>query len=557
MATVDPGDVAAGPLDRSGAPEGVPEGFDPVVYRRRWAILVVLCLSLVMVVVANTALNVALPTLVKSLHASETQLQWITDAYGLVFAGLLLPAGALGDRFGRKGALQLGLTIVGIGCLASTFATDANQLIGTRAFMGAGAAFVMPATLSILANVFPPGERARAIAIWAGFAGAGGAIGPIVSGLLLDHFWWGSVFFVNVPVVIVALISGAILVPTSRDPNHVRLDPVGAVLSVTSLAALLYAIIEAPLNGWGSPATVAGFVICVAAGVSFVLWERHSDHPMLPMSFFSNRRFSVGAGTITLNFFCMFGLFFVFTQYLQFVRGYSPLQAGLATLPLAVMLIVFAPRSAKAVARFGQARVQATGLCFTAIGLLVISTVGPTTSYWSIALGLSLMGFGVAFTTAPATNAIVSSVPLAKSGVGSAVNDTTREVGGALGIAVMGSLVTSLYQSTVHTKLSHLPAGLFDQVHVGIGQALAVAHALPGPAGHRLAATASSAYTDAMGISLILAAVVALGAAAMVLVFFPRGEDAPVVEPAAGEAVADQAVADGPPPLAPDEVHSP
>ena len=455
---------------------------DPLIYKRRWAILLVLCLSLVMVVVGNTALNVALPTLVRELHASETQLQWITDAYSLVFAGLLLPAGALGDRFGRKGALQLGLTVVGIGCLLSTFANSADQLIATRALMGAGAAFVMPATLSILANVFPPAERPRAIGIWAGFAGAGGALGPIVSGLLLDHFWWGSVFFVNVPVVIVALISGAILLPTSRDPGHVRLDPVGAVLSIVALAALLYAIIEAPVKGWGSTSTIAGFVIFAVGAVAFVLWEQHSDHPMLPMSFFSNRRFSVGAGTITLNFFCMFGLFFVFTQYLQFVRGYSPLEAGLATLPLAVMLIVFAPRSAKAVARWGQARVQAGGLCFTAIGLLVMANVGPSTSYGYIALGLSLMGFGVAFTTAPATNAIVSSVPLAKSGVGSAVNDTTREVGGALGIAVMGSLVTSAYQSTMHATVHRLPAALGSAVNSSVGEALGVAHA---PAGTR------------------------------------------------------------------------
>ncbi len=518
MAALDPNDLASSPPD----PFEATGGIDPAIYGRRWAILLVLCLSLVMVVVGNTALNVALPTLVKSLHASETQLQWITDAYGLVFAGLLLPAGALGDRYGRKGALQLGLAVVGIGCLASTFATDASQLIGTRALMGAGAAFVMPATLSILANVFPPAERPRAIAIWAGFAGAGGAIGPIVSGLLLNHYWWGAVFFVNVPVVIVALISGAILVPTSRDPNHVRLDPVGALLSVTALGALLYAIIEGPAEGWGSAVTIAGFTIFVIAGVAFVVWERRSDHPMLPMSFFSNRRFSVGAGTITLNFFCMFGLFFVFTQYLQFVRGYSPLQAGLATLPLAVMLIIFAPRSAKAVARWGQARVQAGGLCFTAIGLLVISRVGPTTDYWSIGLGLALMGFGVAFTTAPATNAIVSSVPLAKSGVGSAVNDTTREVGGALGIAVLGSMVTSLYQTTMHDKLAGFPAAAAAQIRIGVGNALGVAKSVPGPAGHHLAATASRAYTDAMGAALVVAAVVALLAAGMVLAFFPR-----------------------------------
>jgi EmrB/QacA subfamily drug resistance transporter len=495
---------------------------DPLIYKRRWAILLVLCLSLVMVVVGNTALNVALPTLVRELHASETQLQWITDSYSLVFAGLLLPAGALGDRFGRKGALQLGLSVVGIGCLLSTFANSADQLIATRALMGAGAAFVMPATLSILANVFPPAERPRAIGIWAGFAGAGGALGPIVSGLLLDHFWWGSVFFVNVPVVIVALVSGAILLPTSRDPGHVRLDPVGAGLSIVALAALLYAIIEAPVKGWGSTSTIGGFIVFALGAIGFVLWERRSDHPMLPMSFFSDRRFSVGAGTITLNFFCMFGLFFVFTQYLQFVRGYSPLQAGLATLPLAVMLIVFAPRSAKAVARWGQARVQAGGLCFTAIGLLVMANVSPSTSYGYIALGLCLMGFGVAFTTAPATNAIVSSVPLAKSGVGSAVNDTTREVGGALGIAVMGSLVTSAYQSTMHGTVSRLPAALGSAVNSSVGEALGVAHVLPGPAGTRLAAQASSAYTDAMGTALMIGAVVAVAAAAMVLVFFPR-----------------------------------
>jgi len=495
---------------------------DPAIYKRRWAILIVLCLSLVMVVVGNTALNVALPTLVKQLGASETQLQWITDSYSLVFAGLLLPAGALGDRYGRKGALQLGLTVVGIGCLLSTFASDANQLIATRALMGAGAAFVMPATLSILANVFPPAERPRAIAIWAGFAGAGGAIGPIVSGLLLDHFWWGSVFFVNVPVVIVALVAGAVLVPTSRDPGHVRLDPSGALLSITALAALLYAIIEAPVDGWTSPSTVVGFAIFVVAAVAFVAWERRSDHPMLPMSFFSNRRFSVGAGTITLNFFCMFGLFFVFTQYLQFVRAYSPLQAGLATLPLAIMLILFAPRSAHAVARWGQARVQAVGLCFTAVGLLVMATVGPSTSYAYIALGLSLMGFGVAFTTAPATNAIVSSVPLAKSGVGSAVNDTTREVGGALGIAVLGSLVTSAYQASMRSAVSGLPSQLAAKINSSVGDALAVAQALPGHAGDQLAAKASSSYTDAMGIALSVAAVVALLAAVMVLVWFPR-----------------------------------
>ncbi len=496
-------------------------GIHPSVYERRWAILGVLCLSLVLVVVGNSSLNVALPTMQKDLGASFTQLQWIVDAYSIVFAGLLLPAGALGDRFGRKGALQAGLFIVGVASLLSTFAQNPNQLIATRALMGAGAAFVMPATLSILANVFPPTERPRAIAIWAGFAGAGAAIGPILSGFLLEHFSWSSVFFVNVPIVIGALVAGAILVPTSRDPNHGRLDPIGALLSVVALVSLLYAIIEAPTEGWLSARTIAGFVIFAVFAVAFVVWEQRNTHPMLPMSFFRNRRFSVGATTITLTFFCMFGLFFVLTQYLQFVLGFSPLAAGLATLPLAVMLIIFAPRSAGFVVRFGQARVQAFGLTLVAIGMLVIASLSPDSSYALVAVGLAVMGIGMACTTAPATNAIVSSVPLSKSGVGSAVNDTTREVGGALGIAVLGSIVSSGYQSKMADQVAGLPAEAAAHASSSVGQAFEVAKGA-GPLADHLNSVAATAFTDSMSIALIISAVVALICAGIVLAFFPR-----------------------------------
>jgi EmrB/QacA subfamily drug resistance transporter len=496
-------------------------GVDPLVYERRWAILGVLCLSLVLVVVGNSSLNVALPTLQESLHASSTQLQWIVDAYAIVFAGLLLPAGALGDRFGRKGALQLGLVVVGLASLLATFADSPNQLIATRAVMGLGAAFVMPATLSILANVFPPSERARAIAIWAGFSGAGAAIGPVLSGFLLGHFWWGSVFFVNVPIVVLALIGGAIMVPTSKDPNHSKLDPVGALFSVIALASLLYAIIEAPVKGWGSTSTVLGFVGFAVFAVAFVLWEQRSATPMLPMSFFRNRRFSVGATTITLTFFCMFGLFFVLTQYLQFVLGFTPFKAGLATLPLAAMLVIFAPRSAGFVARWGQARVQAVGLTLVAIGLLVVASLSPHSNYLWVALGLVIMGVGMACTTAPATNAIVSSVPLSKSGVGSAVNDTTREVGGALGIAVLGSLVSSAYRSTMAGSVGGLPPAAAAVARDSIGGAYSVAQGA-GPAGSQLNSLAATAFTDAMSAALVAAAVVALVTAGIVLIFFPR-----------------------------------
>jgi EmrB/QacA subfamily drug resistance transporter len=496
-------------------------GVEAAVYEKRWMILGVLCLSLVLVVVGNSSLNVALPTLQNDLGASSTQLQWIVDAYAIVFAGLLLPAGALGDRFGRKGALQFGLAVFGLASLLATFAHSANQLIATRALMGFGAAFVMPATLSILANVFPPAERGRAIGIWAGFSGAAAAIGPVLSGFLLEHFSWGSVFVVNVPIVIVALVSGAILVPTSRDPNHGRLDPLGALFSIVALASLLYAIIEAPVQGWGSTSTLVGFALFALSAIVFVVWEQRTAHPMLPMSFFRNRRFSVGAGTITLTFFCMFGLFFVLTQYLQFVLGFSPFHAGLATLPLAAMLVIFAPRSSTFVARWGQARVQAFGLTLVSIGLLTMATLTASSSYGWVALGLMVMGLGMACTTAPATNAIVSSVPLAKSGVGSAVNDTTREVGGALGIAVIGSLVASAYHSSMADKLVGLPTDAGGVAQDSIGGAFNVAKAV-GPLGDQLNAAAAHAFTDAMGTALTVAAIVALLAAGMVLAFFPR-----------------------------------
>jgi len=510
----------APPTEPPGA-SPVDNGIDPAVYEKRWVILGVLCLSLVLVVVGNSSLNVALPTLQKDLGASSTQLQWIVDAYSIVFAGLLLPAGALGDRFGRKGALQLGLVVVGLASLLSTFANSPNQLIATRAAMGVGAAFVMPATLSILANVFPAGERARAIAIWAGFSGAGAAVGPVLSGFLLEHFWWGSVFFVNVPIVIGALVAGAILLPTSKDPNHGRLDPVGALFSVVALASLLYAIIEAPVKGWGSASTIIGFFLFAVFAVAFVQWERRSAAPMLPMELFRNRRFSVGAATITLTFFCMFGLFFVLTQYLQFVLGFTPFKAGLATLPLAAMLIIFAPRSAGFVVRWGQARVQAFGLTMVAIGLLVMAALTPSSSYGWVALALVIMGIGMACTTAPATSAIVTSVPLSKSGVGSAVNDTTREVGGALGIAVLGSLVSSGYRAAMANNAAGLPGASAAIARDSIGGAFNVAK-VAGPLGDQLNAAASAAFTDSMSTALIAAAVVALGAAAMVLKFFPR-----------------------------------
>ncbi|MGH9005534.1 MAG: DHA2 family efflux MFS transporter permease subunit, partial [Acidimicrobiia bacterium] len=358
---------------------------------------------------------------------------------------LLLTAGALGDRFGRKGALTAGLVIFGTASGVSAFATSADQLIALRAVMGFGAALIMPATLSILTNVFPPAERARAIAIWAGLAGAGAAFGPIASGFLLEHFWWGSVFLVNLPVVAAALIAGRRLVPQSKDAAQPPLDPVGAVLSMVGLGALLYGIIEGPNHGWTDPLTLAWGVGGIAILVVFGLWERRTRHPMLDLGFFRSPIFSSAAGAITLIFFAMFGTFFLFTQYLQLVLGYGTLEAGVRMLPMAFTMMVAAPSSARLVERFGARRVVTIGLSLVAVALLLLSTVAVDTPYWRLVLNLMVMAAGMGLSMAPSTTGIMASLPLGKAGVGSAVNDTTRELGGALGVAVLGSLLASQY----------------------------------------------------------------------------------------------------------------
>jgi len=359
---------------------------DPVIHRRRWFLLGIMCLSLVMVVMAVSGLNVALPSMQGELDAGASQLQWIVDVYALVFAALLLPAGALADRFGRKGSLLLGLAIFATGSAVGGIATGVTQITVGRVINGVGAAFVMPSTLSLLTTIFPPHERRRAIAVWAGFAGAGGALGPIVSGALLEEFWWGSVLLANVPVVALVAVAVWLFSPTSRDPGATPLDPVGALLSLVGLGALIFAIIEGPERGWTDGTVVASFAAAATGLAAFVAWEHRSPHPMLPLGLFRDRRMSVGSGVVTTAFLVMFGFFFLFTLYLQFVRGYSPLRAGLATLPLAVTLLAVAPRSAAAAERAGTGRVIATGLVLVAAGFAVLSQVGPappTPSSWS------------------------------------------------------------------------------------------------------------------------------------------------------------------------------
>ncbi len=511
---------------------------DPVVHRRRWFLLGIMCLSLVMVVMSVAGLNVALPSLQRDLGAGASSLQWIVDSYALVFAALLLPAGALGDRFGRKKALMFGLVVFASGSFVGGVGTGSAQVIVSRVVSGVGAAFVMPATLSLLTTIFPPHERRKAIALWAGFAGAGGALGPILSGALLERFWWGSAFLVNVPIVAVVLLAVAIFSPTSKDPEATPLDPVGAILSLVGLAALVFGIIEGPEKGWGSGLVVTAFALAAFGLIGFLAWERRTRHPMLPLRLFRDRRMSVGSAVITVTFFIMFGLFFLLTLYLQFVRGYSPLSAGLATLPMAVTLVAIAPRSAALADKVGTGPVMASGFVLISAGFGILSFLGTGTPYAVLALSLVLLGAGMSLTAAPATGSIMSAVPQAKAGVGSAVNDTTREVGGALGIAVLGSIASAFYRSNVDLAGLPLPPAVRDAAGESVGAATVIAEQA-GRGGAELAARAGTAFTEAFTITSMVAAALALAAAVAVLgAFGRRTEDSAIADGDRTEAAA-------------------
>ncbi len=506
-------------------------------FARRWLILLVLCFSLLVIVLDNTILNVAIPTLSRQLDPTNSQLQWMVDSYTLVFAGLLLTAGSLGDRFGRRGALQVGLFIFGLGSLFSALAGSADQLIATRAFMGIGGAFIMPATLSIITNVFPANERGKAIGVWAGTAGIGIALGPLTGGFLLEHFYWGSIFLVNLPIVAIGLIAGVFLIPTSKDPKASRLDPLGAVLSISGLTALLYGIIEAPTDGWTDPTILTAFGLAVVLLGAFILWQRTTDHPMLDVRFFKNPRFSAASTGITMTFFAMFGATFLLTQYMQFVLGYSPLEAGIRLLPFAGIILVVSPLSAKIVERVGTKITVASGLAIAGTALALMAQLQVASSYGDLVWRMMLMAFGQALVMAPATESIMGSLPLARAGVGSAVNDTTRQIGGALGVAIVGSVMSSTYAS----KISDLFAGTStagsaaeQAAKDSLGGALAIAAKAPPALGNTLAAVAKSSFVEGMHTGVLVAAGAAFLGAIVAAVWLPaRARDENVESQAA------------------------
>jgi EmrB/QacA subfamily drug resistance transporter len=489
---------------------------------RRWWTLAILCLSLIIVFVGNSSLNVALPTLSEHLHASNSQLQWVVAAYSLVFAGLLFTAGALGDRFGRKGALQLGLLLFLVGAALASTATTINQLIACRALMGAAAALIMPSTLSILVNVFPPHERTKAIAFWAATSGGAGALGPVASGYLLGHFWYGSVFLVNVPIIALALVAGRFLVPKSRDPQKAPLDPLGAVLSTLGIGSLVYGLIQAPERGWGSGPTLAAFAIATVILAAFVAWELRVGEPMLDMSLFRNRAFSAGSGGMILIFLAMFGVMFLITQYFQLVLGFSPLGASVRFLPMSPIMVLVATRTPRLAKRFGAHRVVSTGMTLVAVGLLMFRGLDTDTSYLYVFCCIVPLTTGIAMAMSPMTASIMSAVPARRAGTGSAMNDATRELGAALGVAVLGSLAASRYGHSINRAIATIPIGSRSAVRSSLPSALEQAKTLTQSEASAVTTAAQHAFVDGIHFAVTAGATLAAIAAIVVFRYLPH-----------------------------------
>jgi EmrB/QacA subfamily drug resistance transporter len=511
---------------------------------RRWWILAVLCLSVLLVVVDNTIVNVALPTISRRLNASTEDLQWVVDAYSLVFAGLLIVGGNLGDRLGRRRVLQAGLALFAITSVTAALSRSTGELIAARAAMGAAAALIYPATLALLTNAFSIArERATAIGIWSGVSGLAVAIGPVTGGLLLRHFAWSSVFLVNVPIVAVALAAGIWLLPESRDQRAGRFDPLGAVLSVAGVGLLTWTVIEAPRHGWESAATIGGFAGSAAILAVFVWWQLRRPDPMLDVRLFRNMRFTAASGAISLAFFGLFGFIFLITQYFQLVRGYDPLRAGVATLPFAIVTGAVSPLAITLMKRIGTKAIVAAGLAMMSAGFLVAAGTAVDSAYWGrIIVAMALMAAGLGLTSSPATEAIMGALPPAKAGVGSAVNDTTREVGGTLGVAIVGSVLSSAYGSHLGSALGRLrvPAPVAAQARQSVAAGLDVAAHLP--AGLRAPAFAAvrGAYVAGLHQGSLVAAGATAIAAVAALVFLPaRPRPTPDAPALAGSAQRD------------------
>ncbi|MER5991801.1 MULTISPECIES: MFS transporter [Streptomyces] len=495
------------------------------VHRRRWAILGVLMMSLLIVVLDNSILNVAIKTISTpaptGLGATQSELEWAINAYTLVFAGLLFTAGLLGDRLGRKKVLLGGIAVFGIGSALAAFSGSPAELIGYRAVMGLGAAFVMPATLAVLMNVFERDEQPKAIGVWTGGVGLAIAIGPITGGVLLEHFWWGSVFLVNVPIALLAVALMLWLVPDSRDPNPGRIDPLGVVLSVTGLVLLVYGIIKGgQLADFTDPTVLSTIGAGLAVLAVFVVVEKRSDHPSVDVGYFKNKVFSAAIAAIALVFFALMGVTFFSVFYIQSVRGYTPLQTGLLLLPLAVTQTVFAPRARLVVDRFGHRATTTGGLVLLAATLAAFALLDTDTPLWFLELVFFLMGIGMTHVMTPVSVVVMQALPREKAGSASALSNTFRQLGGALGIAVLGSLLSAAYRTDIEDELVLLPPAVRHAAGESIEATLAVADRL-GARGEALVAAADDAFLHAMHVTALWGAGVAILGAIVTALFLP------------------------------------
>jgi EmrB/QacA subfamily drug resistance transporter len=491
------------------------------VHRNRWKILAVLSLSLVIIGLDNTVMNVALPSIQEELGVSGSTLQWIVDAYILVFAGLLLAAGNLGDRYGRRRALQSGLLVFALASVGGAFAASGGQLIAARGVMGIGGALIMPATLSIIMDVFPQEERGKAMSVWAGMAAIGVGLGPLIGGTVIELFSWPAIFWINVPVALTALLLGLRLVPESRDPNPGKLDTPGVMLSIAGLGSFVWAIIEAPNRGWTNTLVLSAFGAALVLGLLFVYRQLHTRDPLLDVGLFKRPAFSLGSLAVSSSFFALFGLIFLVTQYLQFVQGRSAIETGLVMLPLAFGLVIGSGLSSKLNVKLGTPR-QLFG-ALTAVALVIASVAfwQPDTSTWLVALFFFVLPLAIGNVMAPATVAVMSAVPEAKAGVGSAMNDLNRQVAGALGVAVIGSVSSSIYSAKVDSAAAALPHSAAGTATDSVGGAAAVAAHLPAGAADALNAAANGAFTDAIGLALLIGSGVMLAGAVLVKRYLP------------------------------------
>jgi len=498
------------------------DGIAKSVYNRRWKILAAMCTSLLLVSIGNTSLNQIIPTLARELSLSSLQITWIVEIYPLLFAGLLFTASAVADRYGRKKVMQIGMVGFIISTLyAALAANTGSELILARAAMGISAAMIMPTTLSIIENVFPKKERPRAIAIWTGIAGGGIALGSIATGFLIEHYSWHSVFFFSAALGLVSILFNQILTPESRDEKQTPVDMPSGALSTVALLGIVYGIIEAPSQGITHTTVMAALAVGIIAGFLFIRRQYKLQHPMLDMKLFKNPNFSIAALSVTLAFFALMGIFFSISQVFQLVLGLTPLQSSLRLLPIMMIMVVSAPIVPSLVKKFGTRWIVSTGLLIMAGGFIIMSNWPTLPSYWQIFGSMAVLIVGMSLTMTPSTNMMMSAIPKNRAGMGSAMNDTTRELGGALGIAVLGSILSSAYSDKIGQFLTQLPAQVQDAANSSLAGALTIAQKI-GPNGSNLVLNAKEAWMDALTSAMIVAAVILVLASIAAFKWLPR-----------------------------------